>query len=447
MSTVQTEATNTVARKRRAATSKCALSSQASSPPTNSVARKGRTAPREDAKPSSSSASSKQYRASGAGGLQGSDPQSETAASKVKTATKVVSPSIVETSQSPLSAAPAKAKSSRAAKTGGKLKPRAKVATPPIDVSRAATHSDGQRPNDNHSVLAVAPYASFPMPAEQLEFVQSVYAEWRERQGLVRAITRLSLQAQAALRVGRDKEEAAKNYAIVVKDPMHPEHRIIAPYLAAMAPLSDERDKLEKMLAKSVKRLPIYAWAQGVSGLGDVSLAGLVGECSGMNLETSEWWSIGQMKSVSALWKRMGVAVVGGIRQQRVKGEAAIEHGYVAERRSVLWNIGECIVKAQWRKENTVHAYGKLYGSVKENMQARNEAGDYAEAAHAIAERMKKAGSKSNPENLAGRLTAMHINNRAKRYVTKRLLQDLFIEWRRLDALARGGNAPIAVAA
>jgi len=27
------------------------------------------------------------------------------------------------------------------------------------------------------------------------------------------------------------------------------------------------------------------------------------------------------------------------------------------------------------------------------------------------------------------------------------LLQDLFIEWRRLDALARGGNAPIAEAA
>lgn len=345
--------------------------------------------------------------------------------------------------------------------------PSAASSTPPNISSRAATHSDGQphcvfqsetavvtssalhHVPDIHNVRERAtPRAALPMPADQREPIASINDAWRKRQGIVRAMTKLSLQAQATLRSGRDREEAAKHYAVVAKDPTHIDYPIIAPYLEAQAPLAGHRASYEKTLVKLVKQLPIYKWAEGVSGLGEVSLSGLVGECSGFNAETNETWSIGQMKSVSALWKRMGVAVVGGIRQQRVKGDAAIEHGYVAERRAVLWNIGECIVKAQWRKENTVHAYGKLYGEIKATMQERNEAGYYAESALAIADRMKKAGSKPNPENADGRLTAMHINNRAKRHVTKRLLRDLFVEWRRLDAEARGETyAPLAEAA
>jgi hypothetical protein len=304
--------------------------------------------------------------------------------------------------------------------------------------SERAPHTGGHPLNVAHDHLA-AGFHTYPMPAEQRDAVASINDAWRKRQGIVRAMTRLSLQAQATLRSGRDREEAAKHYAVVAKDMTHADYPNIAPYLEAKEPLATYREAYEKSLVQLVKRLPIYAWAKGVSGLGDVSLAGLIGECSGCNLETDEHWSIGQMKSVSAFWKRMGVGVVGGIRQQRVKGDAAIEHGYVAERRSVLWNIGECIIKAQWRKENTVHAYGKLYGEIKANMQARNEAGEFSDTALEIAARMKKAGSKPLAENVAGRLTPSHINNRAKRHVTKRLLRDLFVEWRRLDAEARDG--------
>jgi hypothetical protein len=316
-----------------------------------------------------------------------------------------------------------------------------------IELDSANPTTGCQSAPGSHAIFA-AGYSSHQMPDEQRDAIASINDAWRKRQGIVRAMTKLSLQAQASLRSGRDREEAAKIYAALAKDPTHQEYPVIAPYLEAMVPLAKYRSEHEKTITKLVKKLPIYQWAQGVSGLGDVSLAGLVGECSGYNMETDELWSIGQMKSVSALWKRMGVGVIGGIRQQRVKGDAAIEHGYVAERRSVLWNIGECIVKAQWRKENTVHAYGKLYGEIKVRLQERNGAGEFAETATEIAARMRKAGSKPSAENAEGRLTAMHINNRAKRHVTKRLLRDLFVEWRRLDAEARGEfAAPVAEAA
>lgn len=342
------------------------------------------------------------------------------------------------------SAAPAKAKSSRAGKSASKNS-RAQEASGPQKGRGAAPHSDGHSSREAQASPAVA-YSSFPMPAEQRETVTRIYWNWRRRQALVKAMTKLSLQAQAVLRGGKDREAAAKHYSAVAKDPTHDDHFIIVPYLESMAVLERYRGDHEKELVRLAKALPIYQWAKGVSGLGDLSLAGLVGEASGVVFDddkndTGEFWSIGQMKSVSAIWKRMGLAVMGGVRQ----GDAAaglsktdwVAHGYVKTRRSVAWNIGECIVKAQWRKENTVHPYGKFYGEEKARLQALNDAGAYAETAARIVERMKKAGSKPLAENLAGRLTPAHINNRAKRHMMKRLLHDLFIEWRRLDAEAR----------
>lgn len=366
------------------------------------------------------------------------------------------------------SAAPAKAKSSRAAKTGGKVS-RGHGAFDTQPARAPATLSDGHAIGDSQPLLAVAPsraghhaddpqdllaratpQASWPLPAEQQQAIIALNETWRMRQGIVKAMTKLSLQAQASLREGRTKEEAAKFYGDVSRDGAHPQYSVIAPYLEAQEPLARYRASHEKTLVQYVKTLPIYTWAKGVPGLGDVSLAGIIGECSGFNVETNEWWSIGQMKSVSAVWKRLGVAVMSGIRQ----GDATagltkadwVEHGYVKTRRSVLWNVGECVVKAQWRKENTVHAYGKFYGEEKARLQALNESGAYAETAARIVERMKKAGSKPLAENLAGRLTPAHINNRAKRHMTKRLIADLYVAWRAADRGALG-YAPVAEAA
>lgn len=430
-----------------------------------------RTSARNAAGTTNCTRSSKSSRASGAGGQEDYDIQSVCAASKVKTATKESARSKSPASQPCPSAAP---KSSRASTKSGKISPRAIQEATPTQVSSAATNSDGHTKPDTHHARAVAPHSALhygygtqhiierasstpddvaisstqPMaytPRHQ-ETIADINANWRFRQGLVKAMTKLSLQAQASLRCGGSKEDAAKHYAIVSKDQSHHDYLKIMPYLEAQEPLAKHRATYEKMLVKQVKTLPIYQWAKSVSGLGEVSLAGIIGECSGFNVETNEWWSIGQMKSVSAVWKRMGLAVINGGRQRKVAGEEALQHGYVPTRRSVMWNVGECVVKAQWRKEATVHAYGKYYGERKAAMQERNEAGEYADTAADIVARMKKAGSKPLAENLAGRLTASHINNRAKRHMTKRLLRDLYVEWNRLEREA-AGYAPLAEAA
>ncbi|MGB3042508.1 MAG: hypothetical protein WBB98_04920 [Xanthobacteraceae bacterium] len=456
LSTVQTETTNTVARKRKAGGQVQADTHTARAASTNSVARKRGTSATIGTTTTKASRSSKLSRASGAGGQRTIDTQGADAAStntRSRKASAADSRVVCETTAAvgTNSAAPRK-QSSRAAKTGGKVTPRASSLTHPIQRTRAAPHSDGHLTLDAHSRCAVAPYAAYPLPAPQHDAIVRIYTNWRKRQALVKAMTKLSLQAQAVLRFGRDREEAAKHYAAVAKNPAHEDYIDIVPYLESMAALEKFRIGHEKVLVQTIKTLPIYAWAKNVSGLGEMSLAGLVGECSGVNADTEEWWSIGQMKTVSAVWKRLGVAVMSGNRQGDATAGLSkadwVEHGYVKTRRSVLWNVGECVVKAQWRRENTVHAYGKFYGEEKARIQALSDSGAYAEAAARIVERMKKAGSKPLAENVAGRLTPSHINNRAKRHMTKQLIQDLFIEWRRLDALARGETyAPVAEAA
>ncbi len=102
----------------------------------------------------------------------------------------------------------------------------------------------------------------------------------------------------------------------------------------------------------------------------------------------------------------MGMAVIGGERQRRVAGEGAIEHGYVARRRSLMWNIGECLIKAQVRKDPAdetkriaIGSYGQVYLDRKAYEQTRTES-----------------------------LALAH--NRAKRYMEKRLLRELWKAWR-----------------
>lgn len=265
---------------------------------------------------------------------------------------------------------------------------------------------------------------------------QQLVEEWRRRQDFLRARQRLDLQAQSVCRriCDGDEDKAAKLWAEVKKDADHELRVWLAPYIAGMAPLEAAKVEREKVLAKLVKKLPIYAWAKGVGGLGDVSLAGIIGECGK--------FQPGEYRSVSALWKRMGMAVIEGERQRRVTGAAALDHGYNAERRSLMWNIGCCLIKAQVRSEKdengkkipgseyAIGELGALYLSHKAALAARNEAGGFAETAARAVERAKKAGSKPNDANLEGRITKPHLHNMAQRYIEKRLLRQLWQAWR-----------------
>jgi hypothetical protein len=112
------------------------------------------------------------------------------------------------------------------------------------------------------------------------------------------------------------------------------------------------------------------------------------------------------------VWKRMGMAVIDGGRQRRVAGDAALLHGYSPARRSIMWNIGACLIKAQVRSakdeegnklaSTAIGPYGQLYIDRKAMEAERVD-------------------------------SAAHAHNRAQRYVEKRLLRDMWKAWRAMD--------------
>jgi len=157
-----------------------------------------------------------------------------------------------------------------------------------------------------------------------------------------------------------------------------------------------------KFLDKAGKKLPVIDWCNDISGLSPRFLAMIVGECG---------IGPGEFRSVSALWKRMGMAVINGERQRRVMGDAALEHGYVARRRSLMWNIGESIIKQQVR--NPKGDDGKPLGDPI-------AIGEYGQL---YLDRKAYEATKADKPII--------IHARAKRYMEKRLLRELWKAWRR----------------
>jgi hypothetical protein len=221
----------------------------------------------------------------------------------------------------------------------------------------------------------------------------------RYRWQMIRARTRLELQAQAFCRrfCDGDKVKAGKLWGDIKKDEAHPMRVWLQPFLIGVVPFVQAQTATEKKLTKMVKGLAVYPWAKSVSGLGEISLSAIIGE---LGDEPTNY------KSVSAIWKRMGLAVINGDRQRRVAGDAAIEHGYNPQRRSIMWNIGACLIKAQVRKD-------------PDDEEKRIAIGDYGQVyldrkAYEAERGISKAQS----------------HNRAQRFMEKRLLRDLWRAWR-----------------
>ncbi|MGN6290429.1 MAG: hypothetical protein ACTHNA_14335 [Sphingopyxis terrae] len=309
--------------------------------------------------------------------------------------------------------------------------PQAKEATQTTTCSPADTELSGQPFCANHHSPAAQPQTDccqFPVEDQHVgaavgpeltdeghvsadnqtprALVGEIAAVYRRYEDLRRARQRLELQAMATCRIvcGGDKVAGAKLY----KSPT-PEVAVwLAPYEAAMAPLTDAIKEQEKLLTKLGKQLPVAKWADTVPGLSHRFLAAIVGECG---------IGPGEYRSVSALWKRMGMAVINGGRQRRVTGDAALEHGYVARRRSLMWNIGDQVAVRQGIR-NPKDEDGKPTGAV-----AINEWGAlYLERKEYELARESEPGKPMTP---------MHAHNRAKRYVEKRLLRELWKAWRK----------------
>lgn len=118
------------------------------------------------------------------------------------------------------------------------------------------------------------------------------------------------------------------------------------------------RDGTEKEMRRLARTLPAYAWVQTVAGLSDLGLAIIVGEAGDLsNYATKE-----------RVWKRLGLAVIGGQRQRGLSdADAAAEHGYSPKRRAEVWAIcSDAMFRKQWRgakDDAPAHAIGP-YGAI-----------------------------------------------------------------------------------
>lgn len=290
----------------------------------------------------------------------------------------------------------------------------------------------------------VSPPHQEPYNPVDPEIIADIVDAHRQRQAVIKAKTKLQLQALAVLRSvlttdadmvdddTRDDETAfgtkrrklspaaAKRVEAAMKlaatDPTSEYHLMVMPYLMAQEPLEKRQSDLEKLMVKAARRLPVYEWVRTIKGLGDVSFATIVGECG----------DIGSYRNPSCVWKRMGLAVINGNRQGAPgKGATAedwIEHGYSGKRRSVSWNArnGLILGMGKWRP---------MFG---EDVRANPDLTEYqmlfAERARLESVKLDKPVTESDKGKES---YSAHVVARAMRYVEKRMLRELWVNWRR----------------
>ncbi len=195
---------------------------------------------------------------------------------------------------------------------------------------------------------------------------------------------------------------------------------VISSYIESEKLFDAQCEGYAKQMVKLVKQLPAYEFVKSVNGFGDVSFATIIGECG----------DIGTYKSVSAVWKRLGLAVING-RRQGNPGEGAtaqdwVDHGYNRARRSVSWNMRSGIIgnMGLWRPD---------FGSDLSDVTYYQKV--YAERARFEAEKLgMPVECKVNAKGVEKESYRAHVATRAHRYVEKRLLKNLYIEWRKAAA-------------
>jgi len=243
------------------------------------------------------------------------------------------------------------------------------------------------------TLSAAAPGPEFP--AIRLgELLLAIRAEHDRRRQYHSAEKRLTLQIKALLRsAGAETLEQAQGSAL---------DEVLESLDGFRVEIARRRKHHEKALGKLAEELPVWPWAKDVRGIGALGLGQLVGECG----------DIGTYANPAKLWKRMGVAVIAGERQRKCKdAELALEHGYSPRRRAVLFNLGEALVK-----QNREGAYRTLYLERKGLEASRPPCPSCAK---------RKASTSCSPA---------HIHNRARRYMEKRFLVDLWKAWRQTSA-------------
>lgn len=248
---------------------------------------------------------------------------------------------------------------------------------------------------------------------EENAICQQIVSNHRFRQATIKSVLRLNNQTGAMTRTllgyspfGEEKEQAKLlNRSVKILKAIGKGESLegedgeimamVLPfYLSqqeAAKPIVKYQRSLERQMEKLSKSLPVWPWVEEIRGFGPLALAMLIGETGRLS----------NYSNPSKVWKRLGVAVINGKRQQKILGTTdekkaeAIEHGYNPSRRSVLFNVGDTMIKG-----NREGKYRTLYLARKE------------------LEEVKK------PDD-----SKMAWHRRAQRYMEKALVKDLWLEW------------------
>jgi hypothetical protein len=224
--------------------------------------------------------------------------------------------------------------------------------------------------------------------------VDQLVQNWRRYQQWTRARVKLELQAQAICRqwTEGDKKKARTLWLAVWKAAGKSKKKIaidkpvsdaLMPLILAIKALDEFIGPLSKTLEQLAVQLPHWKFFEGIKGIGPATVAGLIGEAG-------DPWAY---RNPSALWKRMGLAVIDGDRQRRVKDkELAERHGFNPRRAAWAFMTGENLIRQGSPETKAVYSERK----------AQREAAGWGKS-------------------------KMHRHKDAKRFLVKRVLRDLWV--------------------
>jgi len=225
---------------------------------------------------------------------------------------------------------------------------------------------------------------------------------------------RIALQAAQLIACG-EKVAKGKKHDLSDTEEFKEHEAIILVAINSRAPTDEFEKRATKEMERLAKSLPVWEqFGEGIRGFGAGSLAVIIGEAG----------DLANYSTHSKLWKRMGLAVMDGVRQGGLgKGAGAdawIEHGYSPIRRSRMWNIGDTLMKG-----NKDGPYRSVYLARKQYERNRAVANGLTVAPSA------KIPAKRRDEFISDG----HIHMRSQRYMEKRLLRDLWKAWRRANSV------------
>jgi len=175
----------------------------------------------------------------------------------------------------------------------------------------------------------------------------------------------------------------------------------LAVVAAAIEPMQKARHEVELEMKRQARKLPVFAWAKEVKGLGELGLAVVVAEAG----------DLAKYPKKGHLWKRLGLAPHEGKAYStwRTKGGLSAEDwtaaGYSPRRRAEVYAV---ISEPLFRSQSVA-------------------AGPY----RAIWERRREATAVAHPD-----WTKAHSHMDGLRVMTKYLIRDLWVAWRRVMGAA-----------